>query len=51
MHVLEVKYIPKGFTGKIDNSKINRGLWQHASLKINAHFVSSAALVRKAALF
>lgn len=47
MHASKVEYIPKGFTGKFDNAKINRGLWQHASVKINAHSVSSAALVRE----
>jgi len=44
MHMLKVEYIPKGFTGKFDNAKTNRGLCQHASVKINAHSASSAAL-------
>lgn len=47
----KVKYIPKGFTGKFDNAKINRALWQHASVKINAHSVSSAALVQESGSF
>lgn len=47
MHASKEDYIPKGFNGKIDDAKINRGLWQHASVKINVHSVSSAAPVQK----
>lgn len=47
IHASKVDCIPKRFTGKFDNAKINRGLWQHASVKVNAHSVSSAALVQE----
>lgn len=43
----KVEYIPKDFTGKFDNAKINRGLQQSISVKSNAYFVSSAALVQE----
>lgn len=47
VHTLMVEHIPEGFTGKIDSAKINRGWQQHISVKMNAYFVSSAALVQE----
>lgn len=47
MHASKVDYKTFGDNGKIDDAKINRELWQHISVKINAHSVTSAAPVQK----
>lgn len=47
MHASKGEYIPRGFTGKFDDAKVNKGSWQRASVKIHVCSVGSAVLVQE----